>query len=642
VGLHKSDTGNSYDWMRMRRRFATQLLPLVAIAPGLGWALPTAAQGSGTSASQGNTNQAQAGQAGGDQAQGVKPPPVPTGVVPLPQGPPQTGLQAPLPAPAVPLPNPERPLKVSPGLQALNSYLQSRPLTINDAVAVALATNRSFATSVAVLLRAQGRTAEARAALNPTLGLGAQITEFDAPTTVSLSAFGGGASSGGAGGNSAPSTLIILNQFNPVLTANANLPLDVMGTLRAASSQAQFQEVAARIDVNRTRNQVVYDVKTAFYNVLRAQAQVRVATDNINNALNRLSDAQKNYAAGTAPRFDVITATTDVANGQQTLIQAKVQVSVNLAALKNVIGLDNRSPLRITDQGAVETPPEVTPPADLGAPPRADKSGQGVPNAAPPVDTPAPAPATTIGQLPVPPVGPGVSPSQPSSVGTVEDTIDLGPEYNNLLTEAMRTRPEILEADANIAAAQRGIQVARASELPSLSLGLGYTYTPNATGFSRANQGAATLSVSIPIFDGGLARARVREARASVADAQTNRRQAADQVSLDLQQAYLALLQARDQVQVANVGLTQAREAARLARVRYNAGVSQQAGVSPILELSNAQNSLAQAESNQVNALYNYNNARAQLDRAIGRYSYATQGPGYQAPPPPSVVPRNK
>ena len=91
------------------------------------------------------------------------------------------------------------------------------------------------------------------------------------------------------------------------------LPLDVSGTLRAAVSQAQFQEVAARIDVNRVRNDVVYNVKNAFYNVLRAQAQIAVATDLLNNALSRLNDANKNYAAGTAPRFDVISAQRDVA-----------------------------------------------------------------------------------------------------------------------------------------------------------------------------------------------------------------------------------------------------------------------------------------------------------------------------------------
>ena len=80
------------------------------------------------------------------------------------------------------------------------------------------------------------------------------------------------------------------------------------GTIRSAVSQSQFQEVAARIDINRVRNETVYGVKNAFYSVLRAQAQMAVAAEAQNNALARLGDANKNYAAGTAPRFDVISA----------------------------------------------------------------------------------------------------------------------------------------------------------------------------------------------------------------------------------------------------------------------------------------------------------------------------------------------
>jgi len=116
-----------------------------------------------------------------------------------------------------------------------------------------------------------------------------------------------------------------------------------------------------------------------------------------------------------------------------------------------------------------------------------------------------------------------------------------------------------------------------------------------------------------------------------------SRRRSVDQVQVDVQQAYIALVQARNRVAVANVGLGQAREAFRLARVRYNAGVSQQTGVSPQLELSNAQTTLAQAQSNQVNALYDYNSARAQLDHAVGRYSFTGTGPGYPALPSPAV-----
>jgi len=110
-----------------------------------------------------------------------------------------------------------------------------------------------------------------------------------------------------------------------------------------------------------------------------------------------------------------------------------------------------------------------------------------------------------------------------------------------------------------------------------------------------------------------------------------------DQVQVDVQKAYIALVQARSRVAVTNVGVEEAREAFRLAGVRYNAGVSQQTGVSPQIELSNAQNTLAQAQSNQIDALYDFNSARAQVDRAVGRFSFTGAAPGYPAPPPPAT-----
>lgn len=530
-------------------------------------------------------------------------------MVPLPQGPPPTGLQAPLPDPAEPLRDPLHPLAWSPDLAGVKNFVAGQTITIQQAVAIALYTSREFATAVASLEQAEARTGEARAALMPNISANGQITEFDAPTTFNIGALLPPSVTGGV----TPPPFTVVPQFNPVFTASFTLPIDVFGTLRSAASQAQFNEVAARIEVNRVRNQIAYEVKTAFYNVLRAQAQVAVSTDNLNNALARLSEANKNYSAGTTSRYDVITAQRDVADAQQGLITAKAQVTVNLAALKNAIGIDISSRLNISDAGAIETPPGVQPP-------EVPLTGAEPPSKIPDNVQPAGPAASTL----------TVPHLQTPTMNTVQDDFDWGPEYANLIEEAKHNRPEILEAEAQVTANEKGLQYAKRSILPSFGLSLQDQYTPNATGFTRVNEGIFTLGITVPIWDGGLFQDRVKEQRAGIALAQTSRRQAADQIQIDVQQAYLALVQARQKVAVANVEVSQARESFRVSQVRYLAGVSQQVGVSPQLELSNAQISLTQAESNQVNALYDYNSARAQLDRAVGRYAFTGFGPGYE------------
>jgi outer membrane protein TolC len=213
------------------------------------------------------------------------------------------------------------------------------------------------------------------------------------------------------------------------------------------------------------------------------------------------------------------------------------------------------------------------------------------------------------------------------------DALDLGPTYAAAVAEAIKTRPELLEAEANLAASRKGILLAQRASLPTLGISTGVAFAPNGSTFAPQQTSWQTiLQLNVPIWDGGVTRGRLNEARAMIAQAQTNRRQAVDLVTLEVRQAYLNLLQARDRVAVANQALAEAQETFRLARVRYNAGVSSAAGISPLLEVSDAQAALTQAESNQVNALYDYNDARAQLDKAIGRYSYQPEAPGYASP----------
>jgi outer membrane protein TolC len=221
----------------------------------------------------------------------------------------------------------------------------------------------------------------------------------------------------------------------------------------------------------------------------------------------------------------------------------------------------------------------------------------------------------------------------------VSNPIALGADYEAVLKEALGTRAEILREDANIAAAQKGITIAHAGLLPSLSVGYNLNYAPDAGALSgQALTGYAGLSLTIPLFDSGATRGRVIQARARVATAQTNRREEVDTVTLEVRDAYLNLQQAEEEIVSARQELAQADEAYRLARLRYSAGITSQTGVSPIIEVSNAQQTLTQAQSDYVNALYDYNNDRSALDKAVGRYSY-TQGPlGFVSPPSPRTV----
>ncbi len=521
--------------------------------------------------------------------------------------PPPVTQQAPLPAPALPLPKGERALRLSPSANEVRARLGDKPLTINDVVSLALSTNRDLALAVSSLSETEGQKTTARAGLGPTLGTGYTFTRYNQAQNANL------------GGQ----PITTQNQNNSQYTASLNLPIDIAGQLRAASRQAQFQEIAARLDVNRVRNEIVMNTKNAFYDVLRNQALVTVAQNNLQNSVDRLEDATQRLAAGTVARYDVLSAQTDVATARRTLIQNRTTLSLSLTTLNNTLGIDIATRLQLTTEGAVEVPSEPVSTVPLPAP---------QPAAAADENRLTGTPGQKLGDA-----GAGRAGQAQNFVVSDPVTIEGGDgEFDALKDEALRTRAEILREDATIAAAKKGITVARSGLLPSLSAGYQYSYSPNATAFAQKETGSAVVTLNLPLFDSGAARGRVRTARAQVAMAETNRRTQIDTVTLEVRQAYLNLRQNQEKVSAARQQLAQADEAYRLARLRYSAGVTKQAGISPLIELSDAQRTLNQAQSDYVNGLYDYNNSRSTLDRAAGRYSYAGTGDtGYPYAPAP-------
>ena len=110
----------------------------------------------------------------------------PSGPISLPQTPPQTTPQAPVPGPAGASQNPEKPLLLSPSLNRIQGRTPAQPLTLQDAVSVALVTNRTLALTGEALLRSQGRVSELRAAFQPTVGAGYTLTQLSSGTTANI------------------------------------------------------------------------------------------------------------------------------------------------------------------------------------------------------------------------------------------------------------------------------------------------------------------------------------------------------------------------------------------------------------------------------------------------------------------------
>ena len=179
---------------------------------------------------------------------------------------------------------------------------------------------------------------------------------------------------------------------------------------------------------------------------------------------------------------------------------------------------------------------------------------------------------------------------------------------------AMRTRPDIRAADAQLAAAQQQISAIRATRLPTV--GVFGNDGPTGLGFNHLlNTYTYGVQVTWPVFEGGRREGQLQEQEAVTRDIDVRRRDLRQQVAVDVRGAMLDLNSAREQVAAARERQNLAEQEVTQARDRFRAGVAGNADV--ITALS----SLNNARTAVIDALTAYQNARLSLARAEGTVS---------------------
>lgn len=183
---------------------------------------------------------------------------------------------------------------------------------------------------------------------------------------------------------------------------------------------------------------------------------------------------------------------------------------------------------------------------------------------------------------------------------------------HRLIEAAKRARPDLAAAEAEVKASAASVRQARANGMPTFNLfaSSGYTYS---SAVSNSRDWAVGLSLNIPLFTGFGDTYRVQAAQADLVAQKAARNKLAQQVTLDVWRAYQNLRTARDTYSSSIDLLSSATQAEKVALGRYKAGVGS------ILDLLNAEASLASARLQHIQAQYNWYTSRAALAQAMGR-----------------------
>jgi outer membrane protein TolC len=182
---------------------------------------------------------------------------------------------------------------------------------------------------------------------------------------------------------------------------------------------------------------------------------------------------------------------------------------------------------------------------------------------------------------------------------------------------AYAQRPELKSFEAQRRAQDQNIAVARRGHLPDIifdaSYGRRHDSDTGINTFPLLPAWSVGLNLNIPIFDGFRTTNRVEETLRNYWVIRAQEEAQRQQVALDVEQAYLRLVELQERIKANEAAANAAKENLDLANGRY------QVGVGSIIEVTDAQTLFTDAQTTYIRALYDYKIADAQLSRAIGQ-----------------------
>jgi len=212
---------------------------------------------------------------------------------------------------------------------------------------------------------------------------------------------------------------------------------------------------------------------------------------------------------------------------------------------------------------------------------------------------------------------------------TVVDDLESAPTlpvFDDVQKLAEHENPEIRAALQAVRQASLDTRAARNARLPSLSLDLNYGIEANAFALHSTvaalpeagklpNLGyAVTANLTIPIFDWGNQRSKVRQAQLREQQVQTQVSKAQREIALNLRLFYDDAVGARAAVNRARLAMAAATDLLNLSNTRYRGGVA------PLSEVLDAQNAVVKARNDYADAQTRYRIAIAALQTMTGSF----------------------
>ena len=314
------------------------------------------------------------------------------------------------------------------------------------------------------------------------------------------------------------------------------------GVTQNQVSVRKMDNLGYRIILTGTINDVVYNVKDAYYNLQYAIEARDVAEKTLNQYVEFYDQAKAFYNAGIKPKVDVTISEVNLSNAKSTLIQAEHSVKIAMARLNNCIGIPYFTKYSLSDRLRY-------------------------------------------------------------------DSCDI--ELEKAIEICKISRPEFKLAEVKVEQANQNLKLIKKVWFPQFYIQgqfeVGGRHPDSNYGYSWGGY------INFPTINGMLIKNELKEAKALYFKEQFNAKNTKNKLYLEVQNAFYTLDEKKSNIPVAKVGMKQAKDNYELSLNRYNVGVAD------AVELNNAQVLFVNSQLTYYKTMYEYNSAKANLEKVIGR-----------------------
>jgi outer membrane protein TolC len=207
-------------------------------------------------------------------------------------------------------------------------------LNLDRCIQIALLKQPSIVASYYTVEANRSRVGEALANYYPQIGASSGISRYSSPgvlTEVNKTFYGTG----------------YFNQITSGFSLSQNI-YDFGKT----SSQVKIQKInldSAGADLETSKDQIVLNVKQAYYAMIQAARNRAVADESVGQYKQHLDQAKGFFDVGTKPRYDVITAEVNLSNAKLNLISADNALKIARVNLNNAMGVPDAPAYTVED-----------------------------------------------------------------------------------------------------------------------------------------------------------------------------------------------------------------------------------------------------------------------------------------------------